>query len=78
VFLKLGLIGFRGPAAHMAMMEEEVARRRNWFSQQYFPDLVGATNPIPGPNSTEMIMHCGHERAGRGSLWRVCVLCTPF
>jgi chromate transporter len=64
LFLKLGLIGFGGPAAHIAMMEEEVVNRRKWMSRQHFLDLVGATNLIPGPNSTEMTMHCGHERAG--------------
>ncbi len=66
LFLKLGIIGFGGPAVHIAMMEEEVVRKRKWFTQQYFLDLVGATNLIPGPNSTEMTMHCGQERAG----WR--------
>lgn len=64
VFLKLGIIGFGGPAVHIALMEEEVVRKRNWMSAQHFLDLVGATNLIPGPNSTEMTMHCGHERAG--------------
>lgn len=64
VFLKLGLIGFGGPAVHIAMMEEEVVRKRKWISREYFLDLIGATNLIPGPNSTEMTMHCGHERGG--------------
>lgn len=64
LFLKLGFIGFGGPAAHIAMIEEEVVNRRKWMSRQHFLDLVGATNLIPGPNSTEMTMHCGHERAG--------------
>ena len=64
VFFKLGLIAFGGPAAHIAMMEEEVVTKRKWMSRQHFLDLVGATNLIPGPNSTEMTMHCGHERAG--------------
>lgn len=64
VFFRLGCIGFGGPAVHIAMMEEEVVRKRKWLSQDYFLDLVGATNLIPGPNSTEMTMHCGHERAG--------------
>ncbi len=69
VFIKLGCIGFGGPAVHIAMMEEEVVRKRKWITQQHFLDLVGATNLIPGPNSTEMAMHCGHERAGpRGLL----------
>ncbi|MEJ5962996.1 chromate efflux transporter [Pedobacter immunditicola] len=64
LFFKLGCIGFGGPAVHIAMMEEEVVRKRKWFSTEYFLDLVSATNLIPGPNSTEMTMHIGHERAG--------------
>lgn len=64
LFFKLGCIGFGGPAVHIAMMEEEIVRKRKWISQQHFLDLVGATNLIPGPNSTEMTMHCGHEKAG--------------
>ena len=64
VFFKLGCIGFGGPAVHIAMMEEELVRKRNWLSHEHFLDLIGATNLIPGPNSTEMTMHCGHERAG--------------
>lgn len=64
VFFKLGSIAFGGPAAHIAMMEDEVVKKRKWMTQQHFLDLVGATNLIPGPNSTEMTMHCGHERAG--------------
>jgi chromate transporter len=64
LFLKLGIIGFGGPAAHIALMQEEVVTRRQWMSPQHFLDLVGATNLIPGPNSTEMVMHIGRERAG--------------
>ncbi|WP_430812376.1 MULTISPECIES: chromate efflux transporter [unclassified Carboxylicivirga] len=64
LFFKLGSIAFGGPAAHIAMMEEEVVEKRKWMSHQHFLDLVGATNLIPGPNSTEMTMHCGNERAG--------------
>lgn len=64
VFFKLGSTAFGGPAAHVAMMEEEIVQKRKWISQQHFLDLMGATNLIPGPNSTEMTMHCGHERAG--------------
>ena len=64
VFFKLGVISFGGPAAHISMMEEEVVEKRKWMDRQHFLDLVGATNLIPGPNSTEMTMHCGHERAG--------------
>lgn len=64
VFLKLGIIGFGGPAVHIAMMEEEIVSKRQWISHEHFIDLIGATNLIPGPNSTEMALHCGHERAG--------------
>jgi len=64
VFLKLGIIGFGGPAAHIAMMQDEVVTKRKWMTQQHFLDLVGATNLIPGPNSTEMAIHIGHEKAG--------------
>lgn len=64
VFLKLGVIAFGGPAAHVAMMEEEIVNKRKWMDRQHFLDLMGITNLIPGPNSTEMTMHCGHERAG--------------
>lgn len=64
VFLRLGFIAFGGPAAHIAMMEKEVVQKRRWMTEEHFLDLVGATNLIPGPNSTEMTMHCGHERAG--------------
>jgi chromate transporter len=64
VFLKLGVIGFGGPAAHIALMEEEVVRRRRWLSRDEFLDLVGATNLIPGPNSTELAIHVGRVRAG--------------
>jgi len=63
-FLKLGLIGFGGPAVHIAMMEKELVEKRKWLSAEHYLDLIGATNLIPGPNSTEMTMHCGHVRAG--------------
>jgi chromate transporter len=64
LFLKLGTIAFGGPAAHIAMMEDEVVRRRAWLTREEFLDLLGATNLIPGPNSTEMAIHIGHRRAG--------------
>ena len=64
LFLKLGTTAFGGPAAHIAMMEEEVVRRRRWLSEQEFLDYLSAVNFIPGPNSTEMAIHIGHRRAG--------------
>jgi chromate transporter len=64
VFLKLGVIGFGGPAAHIALMRDEVVRRRRWVSDERFLDLLGMTNLIPGPNSTEMAIHLGYIRAG--------------
>lgn len=64
LFLKLGTIGFGGPAAHIALMEEEVVQRREWLDHQQFLDLMGATNLIPGPNSTELAIHIGYQRAG--------------
>jgi len=64
LFLKLGTIGFGGPAAHIALMESEIVKRRRWLSHQEFLDLLGATNLIPGPNSTEMAIHIGYRRAG--------------
>ena len=76
LFLKLGVIGFGGPAVHIAMMEEEVVRKRAWMSHQHFLDLVGATNLIPGPNSTEMTRHIGHERAGWNGCSRYVFYCT--
>ena len=68
LFLKLGTVAFGGPAAHIAMMQDEVVDRRAWFSRQRFLDLVGATNLIPGPNSTELAIHIGYERAGWAGL----------
>ena len=64
LFLKLGIIGFGGPVVHISMMQEEVVVKKKWLSEQHFLDLIGATNLIPGPNSTEMAIHIGHERAG--------------
>lgn len=64
VFFKLGCIAFGGPAAHIGMMEKEVVEKRKWMTQEYFLDMIGATNLVPGPNSTQMTMHCGHVRAG--------------
>jgi chromate transporter len=64
LFLKLGTTAFGGPAAHIAMMQQEVVYKKKWMTQEHFLDLVGATNLIPGPNSTEMAIHIGQERAG--------------
>ncbi len=64
LFLKLGTIGFGGPAAHIAMMHNEVVKRRKWMDEQRFLDMLGATYLIPGPNSTEMAIHTGFVRAG--------------
>ncbi|HKG26447.1 MAG TPA: chromate efflux transporter, partial [Thermomicrobiales bacterium] len=66
--LRLGVTAFGGPAAHIAMLRDEVVARRQWVSEQYFLDLLSVTNLIPGPNSTEMVMHVGHNRAGRHGL----------
>lgn len=70
VFLRLGLTAFGGPAAHIALMRHELVERRRWVSEAHFLDLLGATNLIPGPNSTEMAIHLGYTRAG----WRGLVL----
>jgi len=64
LFLKLGFTAFGGPAAHIAIMHDEVVKRRGWLTDEQFLDLLGATNLIPGPNSTEMCIHIGYLRAG--------------
>lgn len=66
LFLRLGLTAFGGPAAHVAMMRTEVVQRRGWVDDSEFLGLVGATNLVPGPNSTELAIHLGHRRGG----WR--------
>src|SRR5208337_3665500 len=68
LFLKLGITAFGGPAAHIALMEDEVVRRRGWLTHAEFLDLLGATNLIPGPNSTELAIHIGRRRAGWAGL----------
>jgi chromate transporter len=74
-FLKLGTIAFGGPAAHIAMMNDEFVKRRKWFSEQKLLDLLGITNLIPGPNSTELAIHIGYERGG---LWGLAVAGSCF
>ena len=64
LFLRLGTLGFGGPAVHLTLIEEETVQRRQWLSREAFVDLVGLTNLIPGPNSTEMAMAVGYRRAG--------------
>lgn len=64
LFLQLGTTGFGGPAAHIALMEDEVVRRRGWLTRGQFLDYLGATSLIPGPNSTELAIHIGHARGG--------------
>src|SRR5262245_52883043 len=64
LFLRLGFTAYGGPAAHISMMHDEVVKRRGWVSEEEFLDLLGATNLIPGPNSTEMAIHLGFRRAG--------------
>lgn len=68
LFTRLGFTAFGGPAAHIAMMEDEVVQRRRWLSREAFVDLIGAVNLIPGPNSTELAIHVGRERAGMAGL----------
>ena len=64
LFLRLGTTAFGGPAAHIALLQDEVVRRRRWMSNDEFLDLLGAANLIPGPNSTEMAIHVGYRQAG--------------
>jgi chromate transporter len=68
-FLRLGVIAFGGPAAHVAIMRRELAGQRKWATDQELVDMLGVTNLIPGPNSTEMAMHFGAKRAGLPGLW---------
>ena len=78
VFLKLGTIAFGGPAAHIAMMDEEIVQKRQWLSREKFLDLLGVTNLIPGPNSTELAIHIGYEKAGwKGLIVAVCSFILP-
>src|SRR5580693_6841978 len=68
-FLRLGVTAFGGPAAHIAIMEDELVRRRKWLSREKFLDLLGASNLIPGPNSSELAIHIGYLRAGWAGLF---------
>lgn len=68
-FVRLGVIAFGGPAAHIALMRRELVVQRHWMSDQDFVDHLGVTNLIPGPNSTELAMHMGASRAGWRGLW---------
>ena len=77
LFFRLGLTAFGGPAAHIAMMEDEVVEKRKWMSREHFLDLVGATNLIPGPNSTEMVMHTGMHYGGIPGLF-IAGICFIF
>ncbi len=72
-FLRLGVTAFGGPAAHIAIMRDEVVKRRKWIDDQGFLDLLGAANLIPGPTSTEMAIYLGFRRVGwRGWCWQAC------
>jgi chromate transport protein ChrA len=64
VFARLGFTAFGGPAAHVAMIEQECIYRREWIDRKHFLDLVAAVNFVPGPNSTELAIHLGYIRAG--------------
>src|SRR5438105_9433878 len=79
-FLRLGFTAFGGPAAHIAMMEEEVVRRRRWMTRERFLDLLAAANLIPGPSSTEMAIFIGYEQAGAVGLLAggVCFILPAF
>src|SRR5260370_33850755 len=67
-FLRLGITAFGGPAAHIAIMEDELVRRRKWLSREKFLDLLGASNLIPGPSSSELAIHIGYLLAGWSGL----------
>ncbi len=79
-FLRLGVIGFGGPAAHIALMEDEFVHRRKWVDRQRFLDALSVTNMVPGPNSTEMAIHLGYLRAGLagGLIAGICFISPAF
>ena len=64
LFLRLGATSFGGPAAYIAVMEDEVVSRRRWLERRDFLDLLGAAQLLPGPNATELAIHLGYRRAG--------------
>ena len=64
VFLRIGILGFGGPAAHLALMQDELVRKRGWLGARRFTELVGVTNLIPGPNSSEVAVHTDYLLAG--------------
>jgi len=68
-FFTLGVVAFGGPVAHIAMMDKEIVERRKWVSRRHFLDLIGATNLLPGPNSTQMTMHIGYVQRGDLGIW---------
>lgn len=68
VFLRLGLLGFGGPAAHVALMRHELVERRRWLSEQEFLEYLGAANVVPGPTSTELALHLGRRRGGAAGI----------
>ena len=79
-FLRLGTTAFGGPAAHIAIMEDELVRRRGWLSREKFLDLLGASSIIPGPSSSELAIHIGYQRAGLPGLLvaGVCFILPAF
>lgn len=80
LFLKLGATSFGGPAAHISLMEDEFVQRRQWLSRPEFMNLIAMTNLIPGPNSTELAIHIGYQRAGWRGLWvaGICFILPAF
>ena len=69
VFVKLGVVAFGGPVAHIAMMDKEIVEKRRWVERRHFLDLMAATNLLPGPNSTQMTMHIGYVQRGNLGVW---------
>ena len=80
IFLRLGVIGFGGPAAHIALMEDAVVHRRKWVKRQHFLDALSVTNMVPGPNSSELAIHVGYLRAGvpGGLVSGICFILPAF